>query len=115
MKYLLALDQSTTHARALVVDYLGQQVSVAEKEITQIYPHPGWVEHDPNEIWSAQIAVATQALRQANIGPANIAVKDNGGVYFVPAFVGLGAPYWDPSGWSKVLNGTRPDIHANLP
>ena len=73
MKYLLALDQSTTHARALVVDYLGRQISVAEKEITQIYPHPGWVEHDPNEIWSAQIGVATQALRQANIGPEDIA------------------------------------------
>jgi glycerol kinase len=73
MKYLLVLDQSTTHARALVMDYRGRPISIVEKEITQIYPHPGWVEHDPNEIWSAQIGVASKALHQANLCPEDIA------------------------------------------
>jgi glycerol kinase len=73
MKYLLVLDQSTTHARALVMDHRGRPISIVEKEITQIYPHPGWVEHDPNEIWSAQIGVASKALHQANLCPEDIA------------------------------------------
>jgi glycerol kinase len=73
MKYLLALDQSTVSARALVIDHSGNAISVAQKEITQIYPRPGWVEHDPNEIWSAQIGVAADAISRANIGPKDIA------------------------------------------
>ncbi len=73
MKYLLALDQSTVSARALVIDHSGNAISVAQKEITQIYPQPGWVEHDPNEIWSAQIGVAADAISRANIGPKDIA------------------------------------------
>jgi glycerol kinase len=73
MKYLLALDQSTVSARALVIDHSGNTISVAEKAITQIYPQAGWVEHDPNEIWSAQIGVAADAVRRANIGPEDIA------------------------------------------
>ena len=73
MKYLLALDQSTVSARALVIDHSGNAISVAQKEITQIYPQPGWVEHDPNEIWSAQIGVAADAISRANIGPEDIA------------------------------------------
>ena len=73
MKYLLALDQSTVSARALVIDHSGNAISVAQKEITQIYPQPGWVEHDPNEIWSAQIGVAADAVSRANISPKDIA------------------------------------------
>ena len=53
--YLLALDQGTTSSRALVIDHSGKVVSVAQKEFTQFFPQPGWVEHDPNEIWSSQI------------------------------------------------------------
>ena len=50
-KYILALDQGTTQSRALVIDYSGKVISVAQKEFTQIFPQPGWVEHDANEIW----------------------------------------------------------------
>src|SRR5271166_1704223 len=55
MKYLLALDQGTTSSRALVIDYSGKVISVAQKEFTQFFPQPGWVEHDPNEIWVSQL------------------------------------------------------------
>jgi glycerol kinase len=65
MKYLLALDQGTTSSRALVVDHDGTVVAVAQKEFTQIFPQPGWVEHDPKEIWSSQIGVAADALSRA--------------------------------------------------
>jgi glycerol kinase len=67
MKYLLALDQGTTSSRALVIDYSGKVISVAQKEFTQFFPQPGWVEHDPNEIWSSQIEVAGDAIGRANI------------------------------------------------
>ena len=71
MKYLLALDQGTTSSRALVIDESGKVVAVAQKEFTQIFPQPGWVEHDPNEIWASQIGVAADAL-----GRAGISAKD---------------------------------------
>ena len=67
MKYLLALDQGTTSSRALVIDYSGKVISVAQKEFTQFFPQPGWVEHDPNEIWMSQRGVAADALIRANI------------------------------------------------
>ena len=67
MKYLLALDQGTTSSRALVIDYSGKVIAVAQKEFTQFFPQPGWVEHDPNEIWSSQIEVAADAIGRANI------------------------------------------------
>ena len=51
-KYILALDQGTTSSRAIVFDHSGKICSVAQKEFTQHFPKPGWVEHDPNEIWS---------------------------------------------------------------
>ncbi|HZC36763.1 MAG TPA: FGGY family carbohydrate kinase, partial [Chthoniobacterales bacterium] len=62
MKYLLALDQGTTSSRALLIDQGGKVVAVAQKEFTQIFPQPGWVEHDPKEIWASQIGVAADAL-----------------------------------------------------
>ncbi|MGA7880384.1 MAG: FGGY family carbohydrate kinase, partial [Terrimicrobiaceae bacterium] len=65
--YLLALDQGTTSSRALVIDYSGSVLAVSQKEFTQIFPQPGWVEHDANEIWASQIGVAADALATANI------------------------------------------------
>ncbi|MGA7393585.1 MAG: glycerol kinase GlpK [Terrimicrobiaceae bacterium] len=71
--YLLALDQGTTSSRALVIDYSGSVLAVSQKEFTQIFPQPGWVEHDANEIWASQIGVAADALATANIHPKEIA------------------------------------------
>jgi glycerol kinase len=72
-KYLLALDQGTTSSRALVIDQSGKVISVAQKEFTQFFPKPGWVEHEPNEIWASQIHVAADAISRANISLAEIA------------------------------------------
>ena len=72
MKYLLALDQGTTSSRALVIDESGKVVAVAQKEFTQIFPQPGWVEHDPNEIWASQIGVAAEALSQAGASAKDV-------------------------------------------
>jgi glycerol kinase len=72
MKYLLALDQGTTSSRALVIDESGKVVAVAQKEFTQIFPQPGWVEHDPNEIWASQIGVAADALGRAGISAKDV-------------------------------------------
>ncbi|MEZ5614177.1 MAG: glycerol kinase GlpK [Rhodocyclaceae bacterium] len=71
--HLLALDQGTTSSRAIVFDGGGGIVAVAQKELRQIYPQPGWVEHDPAEIWRAQLVVAREALAQAGLGAADIA------------------------------------------
>ena len=57
-KYLMALDQGTTSSRCIIFDKAGEMKSVAQKEFTQYYPQPGYVEHDPMEIWSSQLAVA---------------------------------------------------------
>jgi glycerol kinase len=73
MKYLLALDQGTTSSRALLIDESGKVVAVAQKEFTQIFPQPGWVEHDPNEIWASQIGVAADALGRAGISAKDVA------------------------------------------
>jgi len=73
MKYLLALDQGTTSSRALVIDNTGKVVGVAQKEFTQIFPQPGWVEHDANEIWASQIGVAADALGRAGASVSDIA------------------------------------------
>jgi glycerol kinase len=72
-KYILSLDQGTTSSRAIVFNHSGSSTSIAQKEFTQIFPRPGWVEHDPAEIWSSQIAVATEAIVKAGITPAHIA------------------------------------------
>jgi len=60
-RYILALDQGTTSSRAIVFDHDGRRVALAQKELTQSYPQPGWVEHDPLEIWSSQSATAAEA------------------------------------------------------
>ena len=72
-KYILALDQGTTSSRAIVFDHSGSIVSVAQKEFRQIFPKPGWVEHDPRDIWSTQAGVAAEALTKANVAAADIA------------------------------------------
>src|SRR5437667_2624814 len=73
MKYILALDQGTTSSRAIIFDHTGSNKAVAQKEFPQIFPQPGWVEHNANDIWSAQAGVAAQALAQAALTPADIA------------------------------------------
>ncbi len=72
MTYLLALDQGTSSSRSIVFDRQGRIVSMAQLELTQMYPQPGWVEHDPMEIWRCQIATARQALSQAGIAAADV-------------------------------------------
>ncbi|EON13305.1 glycerol kinase GlpK [Pandoraea sp. SD6-2] len=71
--YILAFDQGTTSSRALLFDRDGHVVATAQKEFRQIYPHPGWVEHDPREIWSTQAGVAAEALTHAGLGGSDIA------------------------------------------
>jgi glycerol kinase len=72
-KYLLAFDQGTTSSRALIINHDGHVVATAQKEFTQIFPQPGWVEHDANEIWSSQIGVAAEALNRAGASASDIA------------------------------------------
>jgi glycerol kinase len=72
-RYILALDQGTTSSRAIVFDAAGSIVALAQKEFTQHYPQPGWVEHEPAEIWSSQVAVATEAIIKAGLRPQDIA------------------------------------------
>lgn len=72
-KYILSLDQGTTSSRAIVFDKKGRIISVAQKEFTQYFPKPGWVEHDPNEIWSTQAGVAAEAITNKNLNAKNIA------------------------------------------
>lgn len=72
-KYILAFDQGTTSSRAIVFDHNGLPMAIAQKEFTQIYPHPGWVEHDPEEIWSTQAGVGMEAIFKAGITGHQIA------------------------------------------
>jgi len=72
-KFILAFDQGTTSSRAIVFDKKGTIVSVAQKEFTQIFPKPGWVEHDAIEIWSTQLGVAAEAITQAGLSLRDIA------------------------------------------
>lgn len=71
--YLLALDQGTTSSRAILFDSEQNIVGSAQKEFTQHYPHEGWVEHDPMEIWSSQYAVMMELIAQTGVSPAEIA------------------------------------------
>jgi glycerol kinase len=73
MSVILALDQGTTSSRAIVFDAAGAILAVAQKEFTQVFPRPGWVEHDPEEIWATQIAVAHEALARARIHARDVA------------------------------------------
>ena len=73
MKYILALDQGTTSSRAIVFDPAGAIVASAQQEFPQLFPQPGWVEHDPEEIWQTQLATALEALRTVKLQPADLA------------------------------------------
>lgn len=72
-KYILALDQGTTSSRAIVFDHAGQICSVAQREFTQYFPKPGWVEQNPNEIWASQASVISEAISNININGLDIA------------------------------------------
>ena len=73
MKVVLALDQGTTSSRAIVFGQQGEVLSVAQREFRQLFPQPGWVEHDPEEIWTSQISVAHEALAKARLSAKNVA------------------------------------------
>ncbi|QKJ30628.1 glycerol kinase GlpK [Mucilaginibacter mali] len=72
-KYILSLDQGTTSSRAIVFNKAGSIVSIAQKEFTQIYPQPGWVEHNAVEIWSSQVSVAAESILNAGLTAKDIA------------------------------------------
>jgi glycerol kinase len=72
-KYILAIDQGTTSSRAIIFDGGGSIKASAQREFTQYYPQPGWVEHDANEIWSTQAGVVTEALARASLHASDIA------------------------------------------
>ena len=72
-EYILAIDQGTTSSRAIVFDHSGNIVSVAQKEFEQYFPKPGWVEHDPDEIWTSQAGVIAEAITKAGANGKNIA------------------------------------------
>jgi glycerol kinase len=72
-RYILALDQGTTSSRAILFDRQARVQAVAQREFRQRYPQPGWVEHDPMEIWESQLAVAREAVQAAGIAPAAVA------------------------------------------
>ena len=72
MSYILALDQGTSSSRSIVFDQQGHIAAFAQQEITQIYPQPGWVEHDPMQIWRSQLATAVEALAKAGISAREV-------------------------------------------
>ncbi|HEX6250900.1 MAG TPA: glycerol kinase GlpK [Gemmatimonadaceae bacterium] len=72
-KCILALDQGTTSSRAIVFDRDGSIAAIVQKELPQIFPRPGWVEHDPRDIWSTQAGVAAEALTKANVSASDVA------------------------------------------
>ena len=72
-QYILSFDQGTTSSRAIIFNKTGSIIASAQKEFTQIFPQPGWVEHDANEIWSTQIGVAAEAVSKAGLGVKEIA------------------------------------------
>ncbi len=72
-QYILALDQGTTSSRAIIFDASGSIISMAQKEFAQLFPQPGWVEHDAGEIWSTQLGVAAEAISKAGLSPEQIA------------------------------------------
>src|SRR5689334_17053238 len=72
-RYVLALDQGTTSSRAILFDLHGQPAGIAQEEYPQHFPQPGWVEHDPLDIWSSQLRVARQVLMDAHVDASQVA------------------------------------------
>lgn len=71
--YILALDQGTTSCRAILFNHKSEVMGIAQKEFTQFYPKPGWVEHDAEEIWSTQYGVMAELLARTGVSPEEIA------------------------------------------
>ena len=72
-KYVLSIDEGTTSARAILFDNNAKPISVSQHEFTQIYPKPSYVEHDPMEIYSAQVCALTECITRAGVNPKEIA------------------------------------------
>lgn len=72
-RFILALDQGTTSSRAILFDHAGRPQAVAQREFEQIFPQSGWVEHDPNQIWSSQADVAAEVIAKAGVAPSEVA------------------------------------------
>ena len=104
--YIMALDQGTTSSRCILFDKTGNICSMAQKEFTQIYPQPGWVEHNPMEIWSTQLAVAAEAMAMLGVEAAQISAigitnqrettilwdKSTGNLYIMPLYGNAAVP-----------------------
>src|SRR5687767_10881506 len=73
MKYILALDQGTTSSRSILFDGKGNVTAIAQREFTQHYPQPGWVEHDAEEIWQTQLRTAKEVLKKARVAAKDVA------------------------------------------
>lgn len=71
-KYILGIDSGTTSVRSFVIDEIGAVAGFGQQELTQHYPRPGWIEHDPKQILSSQLEVMRAALRDAGVSPADI-------------------------------------------
>src|SRR5579872_7340457 len=72
-KYILALDQGTTSSRAILFDSDGSVAGIERQEYAQHYPRPGWVEHDPEDIWYSQLSCAVKLIHNCNVHPAEVA------------------------------------------
>ena len=72
-KYILAIDQGTTSTRAIIFDQESNLIAIAQKELTMLYPHPGWVEQSANELWASVVSVISEVLAKANLKAGNIA------------------------------------------
>lgn len=120
-KYILTLDQGTTSSRAILFNHEGAIVSLAQKEFKQIYPQPGWVEHDPMEIWSTQASVITEAVLQKGIDRQALAAIGitNQRETTVVWDRSTGAPVYNAIVWqdrrtSAICDGLRKDGQADL-
>ena len=72
-KYIMAIDEGTTSVRAILFDHDAKIISIAQKEFTQYFPQPGWVEHDANEIWLAVLACMSEVILKSGIEPTEVA------------------------------------------
>ena len=96
-QYILSLDQGTSSSRAIVFDRKGQICSMAQREFTQYFPKPGWVEHNPHEIWSSQASVIAEAIAAIDINGLNIAgigiLRKEGHEVKATTFMKYGVPF----------------------
>jgi hypothetical protein len=107
MRYILSLDQGTTSSRAMLFDHAGSVVAVEQAEFAQIFPQPGWVEHDALEIWQSQLKTAQNCLKKVSKSPirylpqtANLSLRTRSAVY-APAFCLALEWGWIPAqGWN---------------